>query len=184
MKVFSKMANAITMMMQTWALMLLLSTCFMSQWMSFAFLQPCGHFEGGVVVRVMLAMMSEFQVGETLGSITNVEVKTLFFARAWMFCSSHAQQWGDFILPLSRLLIYPGGDSLKESFVNGKSPSILFYFEEQSSKGTSMHHKWQPTMPSNLRNGLNICSNECSSKTLPNNNNNNNKNYWRECIRK
>jgi hypothetical protein len=60
--------------------------------MSFAFLQPCGHFEGGVVVRVMLAMMSEFQVGETLGSITNVEVKTLFFARAWMFCSSHAQQ--------------------------------------------------------------------------------------------
>jgi hypothetical protein len=44
------------------------------------------------VVRVMLAMMSKFQVVETRGSITNVEDKTLFFAIAWMFCSSHAQQ--------------------------------------------------------------------------------------------
>jgi hypothetical protein len=55
MKVFSKMANAITTMMRTWALMLLLSTRFMLQRTSFAFLQHCGHFEGGVVVRVMLA---------------------------------------------------------------------------------------------------------------------------------
>jgi hypothetical protein len=49
------MPNAITTMMRTWALMLLLSICFMLQRMSFAFLQPCGHFEGRVVVRVMLA---------------------------------------------------------------------------------------------------------------------------------
>jgi hypothetical protein len=181
-------------MMRTWALMQLFSTCFMLQWTSFAFLQPCGHFEGRVVVRVTLAMMSKFQVGETHGSITNVEVKTLFFAGAWMFCSSHVQRWDaivtssyflhcHFILPLSRLLIYPGGDALKEAFVNDKSQSILFCFEEQYSKHTSMHHKWQPTMPSNLRNGWNICWNECSSKTLPKNNNNN-KNCWRECIRK
>jgi hypothetical protein len=82
MKVFSKMANAITTMMQTWALMLLLFTCFMLQWTSFAFLQPCGHFEGGVVVKVMLAMMSKFQVGETHGSITNVEVKNIVFCQS------------------------------------------------------------------------------------------------------
>jgi hypothetical protein len=71
-------------------------------------------------------------------------------------------------LPLSRLLIYPGGDALKETFVNGNYPSIFFCFEEQCSKGTSMHHKWQPIHAFKFKEWLKyLLKNECSSKTLP-----------------
>ncbi len=103
------------------------------------------------------------ELGCFVVQMCNDEVQSWLFFLFFLHCH--------FILPLSRLLIYLGGDAFKETLVNGKSPSILFCFEEQCSKGTSMHHKWQPRMPSNLRNGWNICSNECcSSKTLPNNN--------------
>ncbi len=66
-------------------------------------------------MRVMLAMMSKFQVVETHGSITNVED-----------------------------------------------------IEEQCSKGTSMHHKWQPIHAFKFKEWLKyLLKNECSSKTLP-----------------
>jgi hypothetical protein len=138
--------------------------------------------------------MLEFQVGETRGSITNVEVKTLFFAQAWMFCSSHAQQWGailtfflffshcHFILPLSRLLIYPGGDALKETFINGKSPSNKNCFEEQCSKGTSMHHEWQPIHAFKFKEWLKYLLKWMFLQNIAKQQQQ--QNCWRECIRK
>ncbi len=97
MKVFSKMVNAITMMMWTWALMLLLSTCFMLQWTSFAFLQPCGHFEGGVVVRVMLAMRSKFKLVRPMDQSQMWRSKYCFLLELGCFvvhmCNNEVQSW-------------------------------------------------------------------------------------------
>jgi hypothetical protein len=49
----SKVAIAISMMPQAWAMMLLFFTCFMLHWSSFSFLQPCGCLKGQVIVKAM-----------------------------------------------------------------------------------------------------------------------------------
>jgi hypothetical protein len=57
MVVVSKIVTAVSVMVQTWALMLLFSICFLALWSSFALLQLCGQLEGGVILWVMLTTL-------------------------------------------------------------------------------------------------------------------------------
>ncbi len=53
MAILSKVVIAMFAMAQAWALMPLLSVCFLAFWSSFSFLQPCGWLESGFILGVM-----------------------------------------------------------------------------------------------------------------------------------
>jgi hypothetical protein len=57
MRVLSKIVTAMFVTVQTWALIMLFFVYFLAFWSSFAFLQPCGWLEGGIILGVMHVML-------------------------------------------------------------------------------------------------------------------------------